>query len=141
MYRNLSNLKTNYAPKLEDTFLSKTVDKGQNMYAMMRGLDAIDHKIDDLVQHKKQFVFGGDQHILESTFKALGIDSDKTIGKINRRKKLERELADPNSELSKKILHLSNDLEDKDKLRAQQQHNAERDGGDQEGKGHAHGSK
>ena len=60
------------------------------MYAMMRGLDAIDNKIDDLVQHKKQFVFGGDQYVLESTFKALGIDSEKTIQKIDKRKKLQK---------------------------------------------------
>ena len=88
------------------------------MYAMMRGLDAIDNKIDDLVQHKKQFVFGGDQHVLESTFKALGIDSDKTIQKIDKRKKLQKQLADPESEISKTIINLSKDLEEKDKLRA-----------------------
>ena len=56
------------------------------MYAMMKGLDSIDHKIDELVQHKKQFVFGGDMVILEHTFKDLGVDVNKTIGKYQRQK-------------------------------------------------------
>lgn len=53
---------------------------------MMKGLDSIDHKIDELVQHKKQFVFGGDMVILEHTFKDLGVDVNKTIGKYQRQK-------------------------------------------------------
>jgi hypothetical protein len=70
------------------------------MYAMMRGLDSIDHKIDELVQHKKQFVFGGDMVILNSTFKELGVDVSKCVERSVRRKNKHLHPSDdPNSEL------------------------------------------
>ena len=54
--------------------------------------------------------------ILEHTFKDLGVDVNKTIGKYQRQKNKQMHPSDdPNSELGQKIAILSKNLEEDDK--------------------------
>ena len=65
----------------------------------MRSFDNIDESVHSLIAHKSEFVFSGDQAILQKVFKSLGIDPSKP------RKKKARE--DPSNSVSKAIAKLA----------------------------------
>ena len=73
----------------------------------MRSFDHIDDGITDLITHKSEFVFSGDQVILNKVFNSLGIDPKKV--KQNKKQRCIHE--DPNSDVSKAIAKLAKNIE------------------------------
>ena len=63
MYKNIANLREDFEVRLDKEFLQDT-SANSNLYSIMRSFDNIDESVHNLIAHKSEFVFSGDQAIL-----------------------------------------------------------------------------
>ena len=105
MYKNIANLRQEFEIRLDKEFLQDH-SANRNLYSIMHSFDNIDEKVHELIKHKSEYVFSGDQITLQKVFKSLGIDANKA----RKKKVIKDDVDDPDSEVSKAIAKLAKNI-------------------------------